>query len=125
MITVHLSQAGTKHFGGTYAQAKAAAEGWIREQARAARAAENDEDKVGQERINARSWLSYCSPRASRVFRVMKEATRPLTTLQVAGIAGVSREAAQRILSVMEIKGEAHRAGEVGRGRTSMWEATK
>lgn len=106
MITVHLALGGTQIFGGSYRQAKAAAEEWIRAQRRAISAEDLEEEKPPTG-VNPRSWQAYSSPCASRIFDVVKSAKYPMPVLRVASLAGISRETAQRVLSVMVAKGEA------------------
>lgn len=121
MITVHLSQAGTQVFRGTFEQARAAAEEWIQSQQRRAKDDEKQDEELPPG-VNARSWATYCSPCANRVFKALADAVKPLTTTQVAGIAAVSRETAQHVLAVMAAKGEARKVGERLQGRPTFCE---
>lgn len=121
MITVHLSQSGTQVFRGTFEQARAAAEEWIKAQSRRAKEEERQDDALPPG-VNARSWATYCSPCANRVFQALSDAAKPLTTMQVTGLAGVSRETAQHVLVVMAAKGEARKVGERLQGRPTFWE---
>lgn len=87
MITVHLSQAGTQVFRGTFEQARAAAEEWIQSQQRRAKDDEKQDEELPPG-VNARSWAAYCSPCSNRVFQALSDAVKPLTTMQVAELEG-------------------------------------
>lgn len=120
MITVHLSLVGTRVFHGPYREAMAEAQSWVKQ----AMAGISDEEPTGEQPPNGipqRCWAAYCSPSANRVFKLIDESPKSLSTVQIAKAAQLSRPSVQRILQAMELQGEVIRIGESGQGRTLMW----